>query len=144
LPGGRFSLEPTVTDAEILTLVRKLEQCQLSPREFHHRDHLAVSVFYLSASDLETALAAMRSALKKLIAHYGLKGYHETITRFWMLEVERHLNRELCLAKSVAQIQAELGDKNLIYKYYSKDVLNSPQAKEGWIEPDLVRADREM
>jgi hypothetical protein len=127
-----------VTDAEILMLVRKLEQCQLSPGEFHHRDHLAVSVVYLSLSDFEAALAAMRGSLHRFIAHHGLKGYHETITRFWMLEVERRLNRELCLAKSVEQIQAELGDKNLIYEYYSKDALSSPEAKEGWVEPDLV------
>jgi hypothetical protein len=140
LPSGRFSFGADVTDAEILTLVRKLEQCQLSPGEFHHRHHLAVSVVYLYATDLETALGAIRDSLNRLIAHYGLKGYHETITRFWMEQVERRLDRKLCLAQSVEQIQAELGDKDLVYAYYSKEALNSQAAKEGWIEPDLVRA----
>jgi hypothetical protein len=127
-----------MTDAEILTLIRKLEQCQISPADFHHRDHLAVSAAYLYASDFETALESIRRSLKRFIAHHGLKGYHETITRFWMQEVDRRVNRKLCLARSIEQVQAELGDKNLIYQYYSTGTLNSAHAKEGWIEPDLV------
>jgi hypothetical protein len=36
-----------MTDAEILTLVDRLERCLLAKNEFHHRDHLAVAVGYL-------------------------------------------------------------------------------------------------
>ena len=32
-----------MTDAEILTLVDRLERCLFSPSEFHHKDHLAVA-----------------------------------------------------------------------------------------------------
>lgn len=126
-----------MTDAEVLMLVRKLEQCQLSATEFHHRDHLAVTVAYLYVMDLETALAAMRDSLKRFTAHHGVKGYHETITRFWMKAVHEHLDRDLCLAASVQKIQAELGDKNLIYRHYSKEVVHSEEAKLEWVEPDL-------
>jgi hypothetical protein len=138
LPGGRFSLEPTMTDAEILTLVHKLEQCQLSPADFHHRDHLAVSAAYLYCGDLESALASLRAALQRFIAHHRLKGYHETITRFWMEEIDRRLDRTRCLAEAVKKIQEELGDKNLIYSYYSKQRLGSTQTREEWVEPDLI------
>jgi len=133
-----------MTDAEILTLVRQLEQCQLSPADFHHRDHLAVSAAYLYSGDLETALARVRVALLRFIAHHGLQGYHETITRFWLQQVEKRLDLNLCLAKSVERIQEELGDKNLVYCYYSKELLDSPQARERWVEPDLARGDGEQ
>lgn len=126
-----------MTDAEIIALVRKLERCELSPSEFHHRDHLAVSAAYLYAAGLEAALAAMRESLLRFTAHYGLKGYHETITRFWMMLVDQRLDRALCLERSVQRLQQELSDKNLIYQYYSKDTLNSAQAKARWVEPDL-------
>ena len=126
-----------MTDAEILTLVRKLEQCEFAPAEFHHRDHLAVSVAYLYAGE-SAALDRMRASLQRFISHHGLKGYHETLTRFWMHQVQSRLDRSLCLCESVRQIQAQLSDKNLVYQYYSKEILHSPEAKERWVEPDLV------
>ena len=55
-----------MTDAEILTLVDRLERCLLGKEEFHHRDHLAVAVVYLYASDLVTAMDRMRSSLEAL------------------------------------------------------------------------------
>ena len=125
-----------MTDAEILALVLKLEMCEIAPTEFRHRHHLAVSVAYLYASDYATALERMRSTLKRFIGHHGLKGYHETITRFWMQQVSDRLDRSLCLCESVRQIQEQLGDKNLVYRYYRKEILNSAEAKERWIEAD--------
>jgi hypothetical protein len=136
LPPGVFFLEPAVTDSEILTVVRKLEQCELTPSEFHHRDHLAVCVFYLYGGDLETAMDRMRSSLLRFTAHHNVKGYHETITRFWMRLVEQRLDRQVCLGEAVRQIQQELGDKGIIYSYYSKERLHSPEAKQSWIEPE--------
>ena len=127
-----------MTDAEILALVRKLEQCEIAPTEFHHRDHLAVSVAYLYASDFPAALDRIRTTLQRFIGHHGLKGYHETITRFWLRQVEERLDRRLALSESVRQIQEKLGDKDTIYRYFSKEVLSSPEAKVGWIEPDRV------
>jgi hypothetical protein len=127
-----------MTDAEILTLVRKLEQCQILPGDFHHRDHLAVSVVYLYCADLPTAVDRMRATLLHFISHHGLKGYHETITRFWLQAIEKQLDRSLCLSESVRRAQARLGDKNLVYQHYSKETLHSPQAKECWVEPDVL------
>jgi hypothetical protein len=134
---GRFLFwSQAVTDSEILIVVRKLEQCEFTPSEFHHRDHLAVCVAYLYAGDLETAMDRMRSSLLRFTGHHNVKGYHETITRFWMRQVEQRLDRRLCLGEAVRRIQAELGDKGIIFRYYSKERLCSPEAKQGWIEPD--------
>jgi hypothetical protein len=127
-----------MTDSEILTLVANLEHCRLLPGDFHHRDHLAVSVAYLYACDFPEALDRMRESLQRFVFHHGLKGYHETITRFWMQEVEKRLDRSLCLAESVRAMQARLSDKNLIYQFYSKEILTSPEAKERWVEPDRI------
>jgi hypothetical protein len=127
-----------MTDAEILTLVDRLERCLLAKEEFHHRDHLAVAVVYLYASDLETAMDRMRSSLKRFAAHHGVTGlYHETLTRFWLLQVERRLDRDECLEQSVKKVQDQLGSKNLAFKYYSRERIESKEAKETWLEPDL-------
>ena len=115
-----------MTDAEILTLVDRLERCLLGKEEFHHRDHLTVAVVYLYASDLETAMDRMRQSLKRFAAHHNVtKLYHETLTRFWLLQVEQRLDRSLCLEQSVKNIQEQLSDKNLAFDYYSRERIES-------------------
>jgi transposase len=127
-----------MTDAEILTLVDRLERCLLGKEEFHHRDHLTVAVVYLYASDLESAMDRMRASLKRFAAHHSVpKLYHETLTRFWLLQVERHLDRSECLSESVRKVREQLNDKNLVFNYYSRERIESKEAREKWIEPDL-------
>jgi hypothetical protein len=127
-----------MTDAEILTMVDRLERCLLGKEEFHHRDHLAVAVVYLHAADLEMAMDRMRASLKRFAGHHGVTGlYHETLTRFWLRQVEMRLDRSLCLWDSVRSVQEQLSDKNLAFEYYSRERLESQEAREKWIEPDL-------
>ena len=127
-----------MTDAEILTLVNRLERCLLAKTEFQHRDHLAVAVAYLYAADFDSALDRMRTTLLRFSSHHGVRDrYHETLTRFWMREVENRLDRRFCLRESVQQIQAALCDKDLPFSYYRKETLASPQAKQNFVEPDF-------
>lgn len=127
-----------MTDAEILTLVDRLERCLLGKTEFHHRDHLAVAVAYLYMSDLETAFARMRSTLIRFSTHHNVPQlYHETLTRFWMSQVEKRLDRSLCLSESVAATQQAFTDKNLPLAYYRKETLDSQEAKQRFIEPEV-------
>jgi hypothetical protein len=128
-----------MTDLEILTLVDRFERCLLDKAEFHHRDHLTVSVAYLYAGDLAYALGRMRASLTRFATHHGVPGlYHETLTRFWLQQVEQRLDRSLCLAESVRKVHEQLSNKDLPFDYYSRETLNSPQARAKWIEPDRV------
>jgi hypothetical protein len=127
-----------MTDAEILTLVDRLERCLLGNKEFHHRDHLVVAVAYLYAGDFESAMDRMRASLKRFAEHHHVSGlYHETLTRFWLQQVEMRLDRRLCLEESVRRVQRELPDKNLPFEYYSRERVNSQEAREKWLPPDL-------
>lgn len=127
-----------MTDAEILILVDRLERCLLGKEEFHHCDHLTVAVVYLYASDLETAMGRMRASLKRFAAHHGVTGlYHETLTRFWLRQVDQQLDRSECLERSVSKIQKKLSDRNLAFGYYSREQIDSKEARESWLQPDL-------
>jgi hypothetical protein len=127
-----------MTDAEVLALVDRLERCLLKKEEFHHRDHLTVAVVYLYASDLETAMDRMRGSLKHFAAHHGVTGlYHETLTRFWLLQVDQRLDRSECLSRSARAIHEQLSDKNLAFEYYSRERIDSKGARETWLKPDL-------
>jgi hypothetical protein len=127
-----------MTDAEILTLVDRLERCLLSNAEFHHRDHITVAVVYLYGADFAAALDRMRASLCRFVAYHGGTRYHESLTRFWMAQVEKHLDRSLCLEESVRRVTGILADKNLPRRYYSEEKLASCAAKQGWLEPDLM------
>jgi hypothetical protein len=127
-----------MTDAEILTLVDRLERCLLPKEEFHHRDHLAVAAVYLYTDGFEGAADRMRATLKRFAAHHGVSGlYHETLTRFWLQQVEMRLDRRLCLCESVREVQEQLNDKNLPFEYYSREGINTQEAREKWVPPDL-------
>jgi len=130
-----------VTDSEILTLVDRLERCLLAKNEFHHRDHLAVAVAYLYAGDFTSAVERMRASLTRFASHHGVSGlYHETLTCFWVQQVEKQLNREICLQESVRKAQEQLADKYLPFTYYSRELLNSPEAGKTWLQADLEPA----
>jgi hypothetical protein len=138
LPAGVFFWDKLMTDAEILTLVDRLERCLLENAEFRHGDHLAVAVVYLYGAEFSTALDRMRATLLRFSTHHGVSHlYHETLTRFWMQEVEKRLDRNLCLRESVRNIQAALADKNLPFAYYRKETLASLAARQNFVEADL-------
>jgi hypothetical protein len=127
-----------MTDAEILTLVDRLERCLLAKEEFHHRDHLTVAVVYLYAADLETAMDRMRNSLKHFATHHGVtRLYHETLTRFWLQQVENGLDRNQSLETSVRKVHSQLSDKNLAFVYYSRERIDSQEARDEWVKPDL-------
>jgi hypothetical protein len=134
---GIFLFGEEMNDSEILTLVARLERCLLSATEFHHRDHITVATVYLYAAEFDPALDRMRTSLLRFVAHHGGSRYHETMTRFWMLQVDRLLDRSLCLEAAVEWVTNALANKNLIYEYYSRERLHSAEAKEQWVEADL-------
>lgn len=125
-------------DAEVWALVERLEQCRLSPGEFSHRNHLAVGMAYLHASGgMEAALERLRATLLRYIAHLGKTGYHETMTRFWLLRLEelRGIHAGWPLHQLCNSAADELADKDLVYEYYDRERLMSPEARAGWVEP---------
>lgn len=125
---------------EVHTVVRKFENCEFSPQEFHHLDHLTVIICYLEEMPVRAALARMRAALKKFTAHHNAKGYNETITRFWIAKVGQILATqaaELSLPELVERVHAVLGNKELVFQYYVRERALSEVAKQRWLEPDL-------
>jgi hypothetical protein len=127
--------------AELEKLVREFEDCTLKPDDFHHRDHLAVALWYECGNSDSRPSNRFRTGLLKFVQHNQLAHvYHETITLFWVKLVHHfyrdRMNRE-SIAELVEGIIEEFGDHRVIYDYYSKDLLDSDEAKARWVEPDL-------
>lgn len=73
-------------------------------------------------------------------ANTDTSGYHETITRFYVIVIERFLStadRSLDLDALAEQLIAACGDRRLPLHHYSESRLFSPVARRSWVEPDL-------
>jgi phosphoserine phosphatase len=127
-------------EAEIEEVVRRFENCEYAPQEFFHARHLTVAAWYLLHEEKEAAKVRMRQGLKKFIAHHRRMGYHVTITEFWLQQLERELevgDAASGIAECINQIVARLNDKNRIYESYSRERIESPEAKAAYLPPDL-------
>ncbi len=130
------------TDAEVEQTVRRFESGELSPDEFKHGAHLTVALLYSLRLPEAEALARMRSGVLNFLARHGLDAdfYHETITVFWMRRIHifiigaAHLGTLRALANELLRT---CGDARLIYSYYSRELLDSTEARCNWTEPDL-------
>lgn len=148
MPGGsedirRAKAEGARTDpreSQIIELVRQFESCRLPVASFTHGAHLTVALFYLTRMPVGAATQQFRLAIKRFIAHYGETGYNETITMFWISRMVRFLMKSEAarpLGDLLDALLENYDDSRLIYSYYSRDRLQSDEAKTGWVSPDI-------
>jgi hypothetical protein len=127
-------------DDDVREVVEKFERCEYAPEEFTHSHHLAAACWYSRNGLRSEALAYMRSSLLRFTAHHKKQAYHETITRFWVELVGDFLGRisdRITLHERVNLVVEAFADKELIFRYYSRDLVMSDQARREWVEPDL-------
>ena len=131
--------------ADIVDLVAAFERRELSGMAWNHRAHLLVALWYLVHYDPDEAAERVRTGIQCLNAANGVAqtrdgGYHETITRFYLWAIGRHLRDAppgASLADLANTLVATWGDKNRPLEYYSRERLFSWEARTGWVEPDL-------
>ncbi|MBV8856781.1 MAG: hypothetical protein JOZ02_07465 [Acidobacteria bacterium] len=137
------------TTDEILTLVRRFEDCTLPREEWTHAAHLTVALWHLLQFDWPEAVARVRARIKRYNAAHGIVttptgGYHETLTLFWLRMVRAFLEAERNEARALVHLANDLAathDRGLPLKHYTRERLFSPEARAGWVEPDLKSLD---
>lgn len=111
--------------------VHRFESCEYALEEFGHGEHLRVAWTYLELYGYEGALAKMRAGLVHFSAHHNKKGYNETITVFWLRKLQQHQEED------PGEIFRNAG-KEVLFRHYTRERVMSDQAKQTWIEPDLL------
>lgn len=78
---------------KIERLVRDFESCVIQAADFHHREHLIVTVWYLQTLSRAEVVERMRSALLRFLDHHGVdrKKYSEDVTVYWVDAVATRL-----------------------------------------------------
>jgi hypothetical protein len=117
------------------------------PKEsWTHHAHLAVALYEANkTNDFNIALDNLRQQIKSYNISVGTEntdnsGYHETLTVFWLTAVFEYYkshNQSEIDEIYMDIINSQLLSSDLPFKYYSRALLFSKEARQLFIEPDL-------
>lgn len=125
--------------------LEQFETTVLPLEEWHHKQHIKVAYLYLRRFPFETAMVRMREGVKAFNAAKKTpeaidRGYHETMTQAWM----RLVHFTLCEYGPAADAEAffeqspQLQQAKILRFFYTKERFTSPEAKAGFVEPDII------
>jgi hypothetical protein len=146
---GARATPPYARTDDVRALVAAFESCTLPHAAWTHAAHLTVAAWYLVWFGPDEATNQVRAGILRYNAANGIQqtrdgGYHETVTRFYMWAVGRHLRGRTVdgsLADLVNEIVVALDDRSFPLAYYSRERLFSWKARTTWVEPDLRALD---
>ena len=113
--------------------------------EWTHHAHLRAGLWHVLEYGPVTALELLRARISAYNESVGTvnsdsSGYHETLTRFYVIVIDRFLtaaDRSLDPDALAERLIAAHGDRRLPLHHYSESRLFSPVARRSWVEPDL-------
>jgi hypothetical protein len=136
-------MEEEVNEELIRSLVAGFKDGSWPGKEFRHLHHLVVAVHYIAEE--ADPLGALRVDIRRYNVSQGGentedRGYHETITRFWV-EIVRDYAAGLPPGLSRTEVtnrvvEAFATQRDLFREYYDFDVLASREARANWIPPN--------
>jgi hypothetical protein len=129
---------------EIKHLVREFEASTLPHSAWTHQAHLTVALWYLTQCPEVEAISRMRDGIQRLNHAHGIpttkeRGYHETLTLFWLKLVGQDAANAagVSLVEMANEVVHRYTNSRLPLEYYSHDLLMSWEARLRWVEPDL-------
>jgi hypothetical protein len=137
---------PYAVPAEVERVVAGFRDGTLPQGEWTHRAHLTVALWYATHHPPAEALDLVRAGILRLNTAHGVpttptRGYHETITRFYMHVVGDYVARagsEGDWAERANRFIDRYGARELPLRHYSEARLKSVEARAGWVEPDVM------
>jgi hypothetical protein len=132
-----------MTETERIALA--LTERTLPKAEWTHDAYLRAGLWHVLHDGPFVALDRLRERISAYNESVGTPntdsgGYHETITRFYVVVIDRFLStadRSLDLDALAEQLIAGYGDRRLPLHHYSEKRLFSTVARRAWVEPDL-------
>lgn len=140
-----MSAYSTWTAEDVRRLRSGFDTLTLPGAEFSHAAHIAVGATYVRELGPDKALLHLREAIPRYNVSQGgentdTRGYHETLTRFWVERITDFLKTlppQTSLEESALAAVVEFSTRvKLFEEYYSFDVVRSLDARRGWVAPD--------
>jgi hypothetical protein len=118
--------------------VEAFENGTLPAEMFHHADHIRLAWLYLRNHTYEAAERRFCDGLVRFATRFGVpEKFHLTMTLAWLRAVHARIRTdgEISFDAWLASHSALL-DRNFLLHHYSKERLESQEARTGWLEPD--------
>lgn len=135
------------SENELKNLVVAFENGRLLQDQWHHSEHLAICYWYLCNKTFLETVFRMKLGILKYNEKYKVeqtreRGYHETITLFFIKLVQSYIYKAQPQEGRLVELLKPLLDSNkeflpVLWRYYSRSLLNSERARVYWVEPDL-------
>lgn len=109
--------------------------------QFHHADHVRLTVVYLARHGRDEALRRLTDGILRLATADGHpEKFHLTMTRAWVeiIEAARIAHPRAATPEALVSACPELLDRNVLLRYYSRERLDSDRARTEWLTPDLL------
>ena len=133
------------SNQDIESFIKEFEARTLDKTLWTHEAHLVVAIWYASTYGFETALQLVRENIRLYNEAVGgrntdTEGYHESITRFWLLVasdfIKNHRSQSIAVVCEDF-IASDKAHRNYPLRFYSKERLFSVEARKTWVAPDL-------
>lgn len=129
-----------LSDAD-LEFGRKFDAGEIAPALFDHRAHLRLAYVHLATHGPNFAVASFRSSLRAFLDRNRIDPakFHETLTQAWLQAVWYFMQRfgDTRDGDDFLDKSRVLHDPRVMLTHYSKDVLDSDDARKHFIEPNL-------
>ncbi len=133
------------SDSEVARIGEGLVELTLPRAEWTHEAHLAASTYLLirrTDLDLDRDLPDIICSYNESVGgvNSDTEGYHETITRVFLLGVRLFLSEasEAALHELVNNLlRSPMGKRDWPLRFYRRELLFSKGARLAWAEPDL-------
>jgi hypothetical protein len=125
--------------------IQQFESCNFPFDQWHHRAHVKLAYLYLVRHGFEAAAVKLRNGIRAYNAAHGVpdlptRGYHETMTQFWLWIIRMTVQQygALATADEFFEFHPQLSEKKSHRLFYSPGLFMSPEAKCGFVKPDLT------
>ena len=134
-----------ITQAEIDHIVQGFQRQTLPKEEWTHRAHLITGLFFVMTEGLEASIGRMREGVKCYNLSVGTQntdsgGYHESITIFFLHALHafrKQVGEDKTFVDLVNRFDdTPLMDEAFIFRFYSKQLIFSVQARRELVESD--------
>jgi hypothetical protein len=117
-----------------------LADVMVATERFGHREHVHLTWLAVRRCGVPAAVGLVSDGIQRTARYAGApQKFHATISRAWVELVGHHAaeSGDGDFTAFAAHHPALL-DKRLLTRFYRPSTLAGPQAKKGWVEPDLV------
>jgi hypothetical protein len=106
---------------------------------FDHRAHVHLTWLAIRRVGMPSAIRMVSDGLQRTTRYAGVpQKYHATVSRAWVELVAHHAEDPAQDFAAFVERYPPLLDKRLLTHFYRSTTLASPQARTGWVEPDLA------